>query len=329
MALYRQGDAGDPVRDIQDRLVALGFSTDPDSPGEFGPSTHAAVCAFQETRRLAVDGMVGRDTWRTLVDAGFSLGDRLLYHRMPMLHGEDVAELQRGLNALGFDSGRVDGIFGPTTLDAVLEFQQNRHMAEDGIVGPNVVDELALISRETAKMGRHHVRERVWLSDPPQSLAGQRVFIDPFCRDEHEAAEAWTSAGAAALTVRESGGQAILSRSSDTRPTERQRAEHANEVAADLIVGFSHPATDLSAVYYFASAQSHSEAGSALAAALAGNLGVRPLGRATTLLRSTRAPALIVALPHLDSGLGRSVVRTLDGWFSSATQRNQVPNRSR
>ena len=34
----------------------------------------------------------------------------------PNLRGEDVAELQRILARLGFDCGRVDGIFGPDTL---------------------------------------------------------------------------------------------------------------------------------------------------------------------------------------------------------------------
>ncbi|HAX81190.1 MAG TPA: hypothetical protein DCY40_01300 [Actinobacteria bacterium] len=316
MALYRIGDSGEPVRDIQDRLHDLGFSTAPDSPGVFGEGTVSAVTAFQKSRRLPPDGLVGRETWRTMVDAGHGLGDRLLYHRMPMLHGDDVADLQRRLNAIGFDAGRVDGIFGASTLEAVLDFQQNRHMAEDGVVGPEVVAELDLISRETGKMGRHHVRERVWLAALPPSLVGLRIFLDPFCRDEHEAHEAWTAAGGAALTVRESGAQAFLARSADTRPAERLRAEHANEIAADLILGFCHPGTDAAGIYYFASAQSHSEAGAAIASGLAGRLGVRAAGRTMPLLRATRAPAVIVSLPHLDSTLGRSVIRALGGWFA-------------
>ena len=170
MALYRRGDSGEPVRDIQDRLVALGYDTSPDPPGTFGQGTESAVLALQKAYRLTEDGLVGRETWRTLVDAGYSLGDRLLYYRMPMLHGDDVAELQRRLNALGFDAGDVDGIFGPETLRAVLDFQHNRLLAEDGIVGPLMVAELALMSRATAKIGRYEVRERQWHMTPRKLL---------------------------------------------------------------------------------------------------------------------------------------------------------------
>ena len=100
-----------------------------------------------------------------MVDAGYRLGDRLLYNRMPMLHGDDVAELQRRLNALGFETGSVDGIFGASTLRAVLDYQQNREMAEDGVVGPEVVEELALVSR----------RPRRWVAIMSANESGSRL----------------------------------------------------------------------------------------------------------------------------------------------------------
>jgi len=77
--LYRTGDQGEAVRDIQDRLSALGFSSASDRPGVFSHATQTAVQGFQRARGLGADGIVGPDTWRTLVGAGFQLGDRLLY----------------------------------------------------------------------------------------------------------------------------------------------------------------------------------------------------------------------------------------------------------
>jgi N-acetylmuramoyl-L-alanine amidase len=317
MALYQRGDTGDAVRDIQDRLAAAGFAIGGDTPGEFGEATEAAVRGFQESRRLAADGMVGRETWRILVDASHTLGDRLLYYRMPMLHGDDVAELQSQLSALGFEAGAVDGIFGPVTLQAVLEFQQNRTMAEDGIIGPGVIAELTLMSRETGKMGRHELKERVWLSSLPRSLAGQRVFIDPYCRDDREAIEAWAAAQGAVAILTDAGAHPMLGRSADTRPAERLRADHANEVGAFIVIGFALPSTDVPGVHYYSSARGQSEAGEKIAVAVAGGLGVEAVGRVTPLLRDTRAPAIVVALPRLDVAVGASTARSIESWFGS------------
>jgi N-acetylmuramoyl-L-alanine amidase len=323
---HRPGDEGEPVRDIQDRLTALDFPC-PDPPGIFGPATAAAVERFQASRNLRVDGVVDAATWRNLVDAGFRPGDRLLYYRLPMLHGEDVASLQHDLNALGFDAGLVDGIFGAETLHAVLSFQQNRHLPEDGIVGPQFLQELTLMVRATRKAGRHILRERQWLQTLPAALAGQRIYLDPFCRDEHEAAVAWETVAAAAALITERGGRPLLSRSADTRPPESLRARQANELAADMVLSFSLLGGDVAGVYYFHSHLSHSEAGEALAGALASRLGLRPVGRVTPILQQTRAPSVVVTLPGLGTRLGRAAAAGLDAWL--AARAAQEPNSTR
>lgn len=325
--LPRLGDRGEAVRDIQDRLAALGFPCAGDPPAVFGAATGAALARFQASRNLRADGLLDRDTWRNLVDAGFRPGDRLLYHRLPMLHGEDVASLQHDLNALGFDAGSVDGIFGAETLRAVLDFQQNRHLPEDGIVGPQFLEELALVVRATRKAGRDMLREREWLRSLPAALAGQRVFLDPFCRDDHEAALAWEAAVAAAGLVAERGGRPLLSRSADTRPPESLRARQANELAADMVLAFSLLGGDVAGVYYFRSALSHSEAGEALSGALARRLGLQPVGRVTPILQQTRAPAVTVTVPVLGERLGRAAVAGLDTWLAS--REDQEPKSAR
>ena len=57
--------------------------------------------------------------------------------------GEDVKTLQAQLNALGYDCGTVDGIFGIKTYNAVVKFQTARALAVDGIVGVNTWGALA------------------------------------------------------------------------------------------------------------------------------------------------------------------------------------------
>jgi N-acetylmuramoyl-L-alanine amidase len=320
VALHRSGDSGEPVRDIQERLTALGFSTDPDPSGVFGEGTEEAVEEFQKSRNLTPDGLVGRETWRIMVDAGFRPGDRLLYYRLPMLHGDDVATLQQDLGALGFDAGIVDGIFGPQTLRAVLDFQQNRQMAEDGIAGPRTIAELAFVVRATRKMGRDQVRERQWLRSLPVTIAGQRVVIDPFCRDDHEAERSWLAAGAAAAVLRDLGGHPVLSRSADTRPAERNRAQHANEIAADMVIAFALPRTDVPGVFFFASSLSRSEAGEELATEIGRRLGLDSVGRTMPILQGTRAPAIVVAAPRLDAALGAAVANGIQTWLENRRQ---------
>lgn len=136
MKLFKKGDRGEAVSDIQTRLAALGYKTGPSgADGVFGETTEKAVKKFQKDRGLPVDGIVGEETWQKLVEATYRLGDRLLYLRSPFFHGDDVKHLQKWLNVLGFSCGRADGVFGPLTERAVREFQKNAGLPSDGIVG--------------------------------------------------------------------------------------------------------------------------------------------------------------------------------------------------
>jgi len=131
----------------------------------------------------------GSQTWNTLVEAGFRLGDRFLYRRTPMLRGDDVAELQQRLCTLGFDTGRVDGIFGDATVRALGEFQRNAGLPIDGIVGGATLAELLRLE------SRHHdpelvsaVRARAALREIAQGRHGgldARVVGDRPVRQRH------------------------------------------------------------------------------------------------------------------------------------------------
>lgn len=51
--------------------------------------------------------------------------------------GDDVVDLQEKLNALGYNCGSADGIFGSKTKSAVKAYQKAKGLVEDGIVGRN------------------------------------------------------------------------------------------------------------------------------------------------------------------------------------------------
>jgi len=303
--LYHSGDSGEPVRDIQRRLTGLGIHTDVD--GSYGADTVAAVQALQEARGLPADGIVGPETWRTLVDAGFRLGDRMLYRRSPMMRGDDVSRLQQSLGSLGFDAGKIDGLFGPDTLRAVLDFQHNRGMAEDGFAGREVVEELLLMSRATEKPPRETVREHEWIDSLPHPIAGARIYVDPDRVEPSKPDPTWLAATHLASDLQLAGARALLSRSVDTAPTERFRAQRANRLDVQIVVSITVPPDDAEGVFYFGTSLSTSDAGKAIAVHLAARLGIPSLPRAVPILKETRSPAIVVAVATPSAAIGSQI----------------------
>jgi N-acetylmuramoyl-L-alanine amidase len=321
MRLYRLGDVGTAVRDIQERLAALGYDPARDPRGTFGESTRHAIAAFQRAKGIDTDGIVGPETWRSLYEAGFRLGDRLLMLRRPMIRGEDVADLQSRLSSLGFDCGKADGIFGPRTETAVMDFQHNRGLAEDGKVGPEVVTELRLVMRSEVGAGRQQIREREWLRSLPPTIAGTRIYVDAGCRSPDEMDQTWAAATAAAEAIQRAGGVPIMSRAQDAAPPERVRAGRANRHGSDVIVSFQVNQDGEDKVFFFASEHSKSEAGEELATAIAASAGGTVEGRAGAILRETRAPAAVVSHRVVDEKLGQAVTDGLDLFLRAVATR--------
>ena len=67
----KRGDGGEAVRAAQLLLIGRGYRCGPwGADGDFGPATCGAVCRFQRARQLAVDGVVGPETWEELAVFG-------------------------------------------------------------------------------------------------------------------------------------------------------------------------------------------------------------------------------------------------------------------
>ena len=136
--LYR-GCTGDAVKTLQDKLNTLGYNSG-NVDGIFGAKTYAAVTAFQKANNLGVDGIVGKLTWAKLYGVSPAMPVETTVVGRPMVsygsRGDAVRKLQELLNALGYDCGSVDGIFGSKTKAAVLVFQKANGLGVDGIVGP-------------------------------------------------------------------------------------------------------------------------------------------------------------------------------------------------
>lgn len=284
--VLRTGDRGESVRDLHQRLAACDHDVGTDEPDEFGPATERAVRAFQEVRRLRVDGIVGRETWAALVESGYALGDRLLYVRRPMLRGDDVAELQDRLNALGFDAGRGDGIFGDDTARALSEFQDAAGLAPDGICGASTIGALDRVGSFAAGSAAA-LRER--LRAGPPRLAGRRIYVA-------------STPGLAAIgdqvvkLLLDTGAVAVHDASGGD---DSEIAAEANRFDADLFLALRAGDGAGHRCAYFASPRYHSEVGAAVANEIDASLqpvlparsGVE--GKAYAVLRETRMPAVV------------------------------------
>jgi N-acetylmuramoyl-L-alanine amidase len=284
----RPGADGRAVRDLQQRLHHLAFGPLEPDP-HFGPLTEAAVRRFQGSRGLRVDGQCGEQTWNALVEAGFTLGDRLLYERRPMLRGDDVAELQSRLGRLGFHASRVDGIFGPETMASLVDFQRNAGCTSDGICGPDTIAALDRLGSRTDHTTKAGVRETEDLLRAPRLLAGRTIFLG-----EHGGLAVLVAALERAL--QDEGAVVVVSH----HPSETVQAAEANEVKADLFLGVATSPDPGSVTAYYSTATNESTGGHRLALRLVDELGpvLAPhpclaRGMRIPVLRETRMPAVV------------------------------------
>ena len=155
------GDSGEDVRTIPRQLnrIAANYPSIPKIPetnGIFDETTRRAVQQFQRIFNLTPDGRVGKATWykikqiyngvkslSELYSEGITISEAQRLFRKVLQFGDsgtDVSTLQYYLDFLGFfydtlPDITVDGIFGEETRNAVLAFQQQFGLPQDGIVG--------------------------------------------------------------------------------------------------------------------------------------------------------------------------------------------------
>lgn len=321
MQLFRRGDTGPAVAEIQSTLVTLALL--PPAPRDplFDQPTDWAVREFQQNRGLVVDGIVGPETYAALAAARLKLGDRLLSLAGKYFVGDDVAALQERLAELGFDTGRADGIFGLRTERALKAFQREYGLVSDGVCGPATFRALKQLGRLVVGGAPHLLRESEVLHRSGAALAGKVVVIDP----GHGAADRGaTGHGLEEATVAEDlaarlegrlsavGVRALLSRGPDSCPTDVERARLANEARADLVISLhvdrsSSPHCHGVATYHFGTGSgTTSTVGEKLASlvqreivARTDLLDCRVHHKTWQLLRLTQMPTVRLELGHL------------------------------
>ncbi|MEG2832991.1 MAG: peptidoglycan-binding protein [Ruthenibacterium sp.] len=152
----RIGSRGDNVMQIQFWLAQIAAFTSgitaPAQDGIFGIGTENAVKAFQQKYNLAVDGVVGRDTWNEIYKRFTNLENDIAppdvnnvgqYPGTPLRRGStgnSVKLMQFYLRIIAQNNTAIpvitaDGSFGAATENAVRTFQSFYGLTVDGIVG--------------------------------------------------------------------------------------------------------------------------------------------------------------------------------------------------
>jgi len=338
-AAIRRGDTGPAVAEIRDRLGRLGHLAG-EAPGHeprvdpshdcFDDLVDRAVRAFQQERGLTVDGVVGPQTFRRLEEARWALGDRVLsYSPGHLVSGDDVLALQQRLSGLGFDLGRIDGVFGVRTDAALREFQRSVGVDADGTCGPSTFRAMARLARTMSGGGTAStLRELHALETLTSGVADKVVVIDPgHGGGDHGLAHgSLTEASVAGdLATRVEGRlaaigvQVLLTRSPGSdltaAPDEAERAAFANATAADLVlslhvdsVASSTPAGCATFFYGDAVAGTGSSLGQRFAEMVQDEIcartdltDCRTHAKTWDLLRMTRMPAVRVECGYLSS----------------------------
>jgi N-acetylmuramoyl-L-alanine amidase len=173
-----RGDHGDVVTSLTTTLVRIGLLALPSN--EFDHLVESAVRAFQQTRGLIVSGSVNEVTLRALDEARWKLGDRVLgFNPGSLMRGDDVALLQARLIEMGFDSGRVDAIYGTSTEMAVKEFQRSVGVKVDGQCGPATIIALMRLIKTVTGGAPTQLRDDAYRAYRGPALSNKIIVLDP------------------------------------------------------------------------------------------------------------------------------------------------------
>lgn len=328
--VIRLGSHDESVVELRDILAHIGLLTR-DSESEkslaFDEPLDAATRHFQQLHGLTVDGIVGPLTWRRALEARWQLGDRLLQVSevsTSLTSGDDVAALQRKLSDLGFDCGRVDGIFGPRTDAALREFQSNMGLEVDGVCGPQTLRAFANLARAITGGQPEALREEHDWDHRQTGIFGKVVVLDPGHGDDDsgscangivEADIVVDIAERVEKFLAPEGVVVVLTRGRSFHHgrvlDDAARAEFANSVAADAVLSLhidatTSPAASGASAFYFGADRHGSTSGSGQLLADAvlhelAQLGLADLGaypRTWDLLRLTRMPAVRLYLGY-------------------------------
>jgi N-acetylmuramoyl-L-alanine amidase len=240
------------------------------------------------------------------------------------MRGDDVSNLQERMVQLGFNCGKVDGIFGSKTEVAVKEFQKSVGVFVDGKCGPSTLIALMRLIKTVSGGAPGALRENAKHAVRSPALANKVIVIDPSWGGQFtgessngviESEVVFDLAQRLEGRLLALGVNVILTRSANNSPLEKERIETANSVNADLVVAlkvdsYKNEKANGVATYYYGrdDKKIHSVVGERFAnliqreiCARTDLLNCRTHAKSWDLLRLTVAPTVRIDLGYLSN----------------------------
>jgi len=317
------GDRSDAVAVIANTLTRLGIHSNPTDL--FDERLAQGIKAFQQERGLTATGLINEITQRCLDEARWKLGDRVLALQAgSLMRGDDVSNLQDRLIQLGFNCGKVDGIYGNATEASVKEFQKSVGVVVDGKCGPATLISLMRLVKTVSGGAPAALRESVRHAIASPALASKVIVIDPSWGGEFtgetqngviESEIVFDLAQRLEGRLIALGVNVVLTRSAKNSPLEKDRIATANSVNADLVIAlkvdsYKNEKANGVATYYYGrdGAGVHSVVGERFAnliqreiCARTDLLNCRTHGKSWDLLKLTTAPTIRIDLGYLSN----------------------------
>ena len=273
------------------------------------------IRSFQQERGLNVTGVLDVATERALEDARWKLGDRSLYLQSnSLMHGDDVASLQSRLTYMGFDCGRVDGIYGPRTENAIKEFQKSVGAKVDGRCGPETIIGLIRLTKIVSGGAPSQLRESAAVRTRGPALANKVIVLDPGSNPGEDEI-VYDIAVRIEGRLLALGASVFLTRGPHNSPSESERIAFTNANPTDLFISLhtdthSNPLAQGVATYFYGSQAHgvHSVVGERFASLLQREISARTSllncrshPKTWDLLRLTQAPSIRVDCGYLSN----------------------------
>ena len=120
------------VKDLQQRLMNLGYMEADEPTTYYGDATSKAVQYFQRQTGRTMDGITGVDAWDALMSESAPH-----YAAKLGFQGDDITKIQYRLYNLGYltESRQINGTFDQDTETAVKKLQEVNKLTIDGTVG--------------------------------------------------------------------------------------------------------------------------------------------------------------------------------------------------